>query len=119
MNEATQRLVGEDDFCNFCKINESVNNFVRRIYSAEVKVTEHKEGGYSMCEFSITATAYLWHQIRCIMGVLILIGQGSEKPEVCLVKYQNLTIILYCNSSQLCSLKTINSTIKCEMNAVL
>ncbi len=26
--------------------------------------------------------AYLWHQIRCIMAVLFLIGEGKEEPEV-------------------------------------
>lgn len=30
----------------------------------------------------IRANAFLWHQIRCIMTVLLLIGEGKEQPEV-------------------------------------
>ena len=35
-----------------------------------------------MCELTITSQAFLWHQIRCIMGILLLIGREKEKPEV-------------------------------------
>lgn len=35
-----------------------------------------------MCELTITSQAFLWHQIRCIMGVILLVGCGNEKPEV-------------------------------------
>lgn len=35
-----------------------------------------------MCQFVITSQAFLWHQIRCIMGVLLLVGQGKENPAV-------------------------------------
>jgi hypothetical protein len=37
---------------------------------------------YDMCELTLVGQAYLWHQVRCIMGVLLLIGQGKEKTEV-------------------------------------
>lgn len=30
----------------------------------------------------ITGLAFLWHQVRCMAAVLILIGLGHEKPEV-------------------------------------
>ena len=35
-----------------------------------------------MYYFLIEGNAFLWHQIRCIMGVLFLIGQRKESPEV-------------------------------------
>ena len=35
-----------------------------------------------MCTFIITSQAFLWHQIRCIMGVLLLVGQEKESPDV-------------------------------------
>jgi tRNA pseudouridine38/39 synthase len=35
-----------------------------------------------MCELTLVGQAYLWHQVRCIMGILLLIGQGKEKAEV-------------------------------------
>lgn len=35
-----------------------------------------------MCHFLIKSQAFLWHQIRCIMGILLLVGQEKEKPEI-------------------------------------
>ncbi|XP_046400237.1 tRNA pseudouridine(38/39) synthase [Ischnura elegans] len=37
---------------------------------------------YDMCELTIVGKAFLWHQIRSIMTVLFLIGQGKEEPDV-------------------------------------
>lgn len=38
--------------------------------------------GYAMYYLEISANAFLWHQIRCIMAVLLLIGEGKEYPDV-------------------------------------
>lgn len=38
--------------------------------------------GYDMCELTVVGNAFLWHQIRCIVAVLLLIGEGKESPEV-------------------------------------
>lgn len=35
-----------------------------------------------MYVIKIRAKAFLWHQIRCIMGILLLIGQNKEAPSV-------------------------------------
>ncbi len=35
-----------------------------------------------MYEMTITGNAFLYHQIRCIAGVLFLIGNGLEQPQV-------------------------------------
>lgn len=35
-----------------------------------------------MYVITIKGKAFLWHQIRCIMGVLILIGQNREDVNV-------------------------------------
>lgn len=32
-----------------------------------------------MYSLVIEGNAFLWHQIRCIMGVLLLIGEGKEE----------------------------------------
>jgi tRNA pseudouridine38/39 synthase len=37
---------------------------------------------YDMCELTLVGQAFLWHQVRCIMGILLLVGQGKEKTEV-------------------------------------
>ena len=31
---------------------------------------------------TLQGNAFLWHQIRCIMAVLMLVGQGKEQPTV-------------------------------------
>lgn len=35
-----------------------------------------------MYELIIQAKGFLWHQIRCIMTILILIGEGKESPTI-------------------------------------
>ncbi|KAL7617024.1 hypothetical protein Lser_V15G00158 [Lactuca serriola] len=30
----------------------------------------------------IKGSAFLWHQVRCMVAVLFLIGQGLESPDV-------------------------------------
>ncbi|RMZ87734.1 hypothetical protein DV736_g5045, partial [Chaetothyriales sp. CBS 134916] len=32
--------------------------------------------------FTVHGSAFLWHQVRCMMGVLFLVGQGLEEPSV-------------------------------------
>jgi tRNA pseudouridine38/39 synthase len=32
--------------------------------------------------FNVNGTAFLWHQVRCMVAVLFLVGQGLEKPEI-------------------------------------
>ncbi|XP_069179897.1 tRNA pseudouridine(38/39) synthase isoform X2 [Procambarus clarkii] len=38
--------------------------------------------GYDMCVATIEGQAFLWHQVRAIMAVLFLVGEGKEKPDV-------------------------------------
>lgn len=38
--------------------------------------------GYQMYELTIESKGFLWHQIRCIMAVLLLVGEGKESPDV-------------------------------------
>lgn len=80
-------LLGEHDFRNLCKmdINNGVVNYKRNILSADLIVDSHENvvnESYSMCNLQITGTAFLWHQIRCIVSLLFLIGQHKEKPEI-------------------------------------
>lgn len=96
MREAAAYLIGEHDFRNFCKLDVlNVRNFVRKIDSIKFVLNEKKlrktdapsnasrEADYEdiyYCE--ITGNAFLWHQIRCIMAVLFLVGRKLEKPGV-------------------------------------
>ena len=37
---------------------------------------------YSTIELVVVGSSFLWHQIRCIVAVLLLIGQGKEPPSI-------------------------------------
>ncbi|XP_043285696.1 tRNA pseudouridine(38/39) synthase [Venturia canescens] len=88
MNEAAGYIVGYHDFRNFCKmdVGNGVVRFDRKVDEAKVITIKPRESdeisGYDMYQFVIKSQAFLWHQIRCIMGVLLLVGQGKEKPVV-------------------------------------
>ena len=32
--------------------------------------------------FNVHGSAFLWHQVRCMVAILFLVGQGLEKPEI-------------------------------------
>lgn len=39
---------------------------------------------YATCVLTIKGNAFLWHQIRYIVSILLLIGQKKEEPELIL-----------------------------------
>ncbi|XP_070548897.1 tRNA pseudouridine(38/39) synthase-like isoform X2 [Ptychodera flava] len=84
MKTGLQKLVGLHDYRNFCKMDvaNGVINFVRRIMSADIKDLDTRGDGYRMYELTIQGMSFLYHQIRCIVAVLFLIGQHKEKPEI-------------------------------------
>ncbi|XP_014243788.1 tRNA pseudouridine(38/39) synthase isoform X2 [Cimex lectularius] len=87
MNEAAQHLVGVHDFRNLCKMDvaNGVTNFIRSIEKATVSEINDRSGyfnGYEMCQLELIGKAYLWHQVRCIMAVLLLVGRGLEEPRI-------------------------------------
>jgi len=88
MEEGGKLLIGQHDFRNFCKmdVGNGVVEYMRRIDELTVQCVHRDKQGedspYDMCQVNIVGKAYLWHQIRCIMAVLFLIGEGKEEPEV-------------------------------------
>nr|CAD7428975.1 unnamed protein product [Timema monikensis] len=93
MNSAARFIVGTHDFRNFCKMDvaNGVVNFTRSIVSAQVSVMSRDPhmssdssdtSGYDMCVLTLVGHAFLWHQVRCIMGLLLLVGQGKEEADV-------------------------------------
>ena len=87
MNEAAQKFVGQHDFRNFCKMDvaSGVVNFERSLLSFTVrKVNSDSQScdGYDMCELTVCGSAFLWHQVRCMVAVLLMIGQNLENTEV-------------------------------------
>ena len=89
MDKAVKYVIGEHDFRNICKMDvaNGVTNYMRTVINAEVSLYRRNLknlSGYDICQLIISSQAFLWHQIRCLMGVLLLIGQEKEKPEVIL-----------------------------------
>ena len=92
MRIGCNHLLGEHDFRNLCKmdVNNGVVNYKRNIlsthltqYSTPNNLTNScLDESYSMCCLTITGTAFLWHQIRCIVALLFLIGQHKEEPQI-------------------------------------
>ena len=37
---------------------------------------------YDIYELIVDGKAFLWHQIRCIVAVLLFVAQGKEQPSV-------------------------------------
>lgn len=84
MKIAAQHLIGEHDFRNFCKmdVGNGVVKFHRRIMDIQIDPIDDKTDGYSMVRLKLIGQAFLWHQVRCIVAVLFLVGQGKEETTV-------------------------------------
>lgn len=87
MEDGCRHLVGTHDFRNLCKMDvaNGVVSFMRSITSATIQQVDNgsaPENPHSMMFLEIRSNAFLWHQIRCIMAVLLLIGLNREDPQV-------------------------------------
>ncbi|CAG8956986.1 hypothetical protein HYFRA_00012465 [Hymenoscyphus fraxineus] len=104
MREAAKMFEGTHDFRNFCKVDpgKQITNFERMIFHTEIKDEndtnlkliytasedfspgqEEKTGMTpSVWSFNLHGSAFLWHQVRCMVAVLFLVGQGLEKPSI-------------------------------------
>ena len=111
MQTAANSFEGLHDFRNFCKIDPSkqIDNFERRIYRSSIdEIEPHitpmgyldkrhftefggKDYGYQnrvtssafkVYAFTFFGSAFLWHQVRHVVAILFLIGQGLEPPSL-------------------------------------
>ncbi|PYH82886.1 pseudouridine synthase [Aspergillus uvarum CBS 121591] len=112
MREAAKYFEGTHDFRNFCKLDvtKQIDNFSREIFRADIEMIDAKNTplGYvnepefcavegeqdsgSSVELTPTAakvyvfhlegSAFLWHQVRHMVSVLFLVGQGLEPPTI-------------------------------------
>lgn len=87
MQEACKFLVGSHDFRNLCKmdVGNGVVNYIRRLDHVEIKLAtknpeQHEE--FDMLYLEIKGSAFLWHMIRCILAILMLVGKEAENPEI-------------------------------------
>jgi tRNA pseudouridine38/39 synthase len=92
MDAAARHLEGEHDFRAFCKLDASghVRHFVRRVLSARVVPAgaayspslSNSLSTHQTFALRIRGTAFLYHQVRCIAAVLLMVGRGLERPDV-------------------------------------
>lgn len=86
MQTACQHLVGVHDFRNLCKMDvaNGVVSFQREIKGADIRLASKclTDPAYDMFYLELVGKAYLWHQVRCVMAILLLVGQESELPDV-------------------------------------
>ncbi|KYO35798.1 tRNA pseudouridine(38/39) synthase isoform X1 [Alligator mississippiensis] len=89
MNAAAQKYTGTHDFRNLCKMDvaNGVINFQRTILAAQVQLVDRGQDTglqdpFQLCQFEVTGLAFLYHQVRCMMAILFLIGQRMEDPEI-------------------------------------
>ncbi|KAK6202787.1 pseudouridine synthase [Scheffersomyces amazonensis] len=77
MSEAAKKYEGVHDFRNFCKIDGSkqITNFNRNILGSQI--IQLKDDLYA---FDLKGSAFLWHQVRCMVAMLFLVAQKLEKP---------------------------------------
>lgn len=108
MRDAAKRFEGEQDFRNVCKVDPAklITNWSRTIFESDI--VEVKDvatalpyitaAGFSPADlkdgadgkkifpkvyyFHVRGSAFLWHQIRHMVAVLFLVGQGFEKPSI-------------------------------------
>lgn len=97
MKEGCKLLTGVHNFKKFCKIDKSdenweTKNYERRLYEMRIEkcdsfvfpfrdtqtITEY----YQPYVCIIKGSAFLWHQVRCMMGILFLIGEGLEEVDI-------------------------------------
>ena len=77
MRLAASRLLGEHDFSSFRAAQCQAKSPIKTIQQIDIV----RKSGSSYWRFEFTANAFLHHMIRNIMGCLVAVGQGFEKPE--------------------------------------
>jgi tRNA pseudouridine38/39 synthase len=79
MKCAAAKLLGTHDFRNFCRKDPSreITNFTRVIYQSEIVQLDHDTYYYV-----IHGSAFLYHQVRCTMEILFLVGRSLETTDV-------------------------------------
>ncbi|SPN98530.1 related to pseudouridine synthase 3 [Cephalotrichum gorgonifer] len=102
MRAAAKMFVGTHDFRNFCKVDaaKQITNFEREIFDADIIEVPESDSmlpflgsdavvqpgddgkGPKVYAFVVKGSAFLWHQIRCMISILFLVAQGHESPSI-------------------------------------
>ncbi|CAD6503361.1 BgTH12-03027 [Blumeria graminis f. sp. triticale] len=105
MRAAAKLYEGLHDFRNLCKVDASkqIENFERRIFHADIEevsdatsvlaflnspnfypstLPSQQPGFPKLYSFTLHGSAFLWHQVRHMVAILFLVGQGLEKASI-------------------------------------
>ncbi|CAI2723919.1 unnamed protein product [Schistosoma spindalis] len=84
MIDAGNRLVGVHDFRNFCasRIEKDTVTFIREIFEVVISDVNSCDHHCKLRRISISASGFLYHQIRYVMSILFMVGRGYESPSV-------------------------------------
>ncbi len=79
MSQAAQYVVGEHDFACFQSTGSVRRSTVRNVMACTV--SGRQRGPFQDIDFSVTADGFLYNMVRSIVGTLIPVGLGRQKPE--------------------------------------
>ncbi|KAI1101775.1 pseudouridine synthase [Jackrogersella minutella] len=107
MRKAAKKFEGRHDFRNFCKVDSTKGliNFERKVLESDIVEVKDAETALPFLDrdefrpasvsdlglqeklpkiyyFHVRGSAFLWHQIRCMVAVVFLVGQGLEDPSI-------------------------------------
>ncbi|KAJ2080943.1 pseudouridine synthase deg1 [Coemansia sp. RSA 988] len=92
MQIAARKFLGTHDFRNFCRLDpaKQITNFERTIMDIGIVPVPSQvpyvgdsaspEGRWWQLE--LRGTAFLWHQVRCMVAMLFAVGQGLEDVDI-------------------------------------
>ena len=94
MKQAAKNFIGNHDFRNFCCLDMIYNSHFNRTI-IDFTINPIKDGGLinngllkskldnikydDLYIMTITGNAFLYHQVRCMVSILFMIGQNKEK----------------------------------------
>ncbi|GAU50342.1 hypothetical protein TSUD_409270 [Trifolium subterraneum] len=74
-------LVDEKVSVSYCHL-ANVHTYVRRITMFEIYATDVRYDGNQLWVIKFRGRAFLWHQVRCMVAGLFLIGKGKSVPQL-------------------------------------
>jgi tRNA pseudouridine38-40 synthase len=80
MIEAARHLVGRHDFASFQAAGSDRKTTVRTVRDIAIKA-EQGRGGCAGLSIEVEADGFLYNMVRNIVGSLLEVGRGKERPE--------------------------------------
>ena len=90
MQEGCKLFEGYHNFKNFCKVDSSkpVVKYERSIDFAMINPINDNVAEDPLYVLTLKGRGFLYHQVRCMMGVLFRIGRGIDPPSIILEYYK-------------------------------